>query len=380
MKQKITPVLLENLGKFKAAMSNKKIKKGQKNPFGNYSYSSLEDILDVIEQPLLEANLIISCEIKDKVINGVLYVVVKTMIMAINDPDQGVLVAKFKETVIENKMMNRIQAIGSTISYLRRYEIVSLLNLASYDNDGDKNFAPGFNNQGYNQNNKSVQGNRNTINNSPAANQVSSQKTNSVNNDLLHSQHYSKSNAANQVSSQKTNSVNNDLLHSQHYSKSNAVNQVSKETNQSSLSNEKVLKVRQTLEIVKREELNVFNYLKELSPEVQLLLFEKYRFDIGKIIAAGLEYLAKNNKGEISHKKKVISDEEKSQIKQVFMKINNEQVFTYLSSFPVEVQLSLFKKHEFNVNRIIEATLEYLYRNDNKRGAIKKIFRRKIGV
>ena len=353
MKQKITPVLLENLGKFKAAMSNKKIKKGQKNPFGNYSYSSLEDILDVIEQPLLEANLIISCEIKDKVINGVLYVVVKTMIMAINDPDQGVLVAKFKETVIENKMMNRIQAIGSTISYLRRYEIVSLLNLASYDNDGDKNFAPGFNNQGYNQNDKSVQGNRNTTNNPPVVNQVNSQKT---------------------------NSVNNDLLHSQHYSKSNAVNQVSKETNQSSLSNEKVLKVRQTLEIVKREELNVFNYLKELSPEVQLLLFEKYRFDIGKIIAAGLEYLAKNNKGEISHKKKVISDEEKSQIKQVFMKINNEQVFTYLSSFPVEVQLSLFKKHEFNVNRIIEATLEYLYRNDNKRGAIKKIFRRKIGV
>jgi hypothetical protein len=354
MKQKITPVLLENLGKFKAAMSNKKIKKGQKNPFGNYSYSSLEDILDVIEKPLLEANLVISCDIKDKVVDGVLYVVVKTMIMAINDPDQGVLVAKFKEAVIENKMMNRIQAIGSTISYLRRYEIVSLLNLASYDNDGDKNFAPGFNNQGYNQNNESVQGNRNTTNNSPAVNQVSSRESSSV--------------------------KKSDLLHNQHYSKSNAVNQVSKETNQSSLSNEKVLKVRQTLEIIKKEELNVFNYLKELSPKVQFGIFEKYRFDIGKIIAAGLEYLAKNNKGEISHKKKVISDEEKSQIKQVLMKINNEQVFAYLSSFPVEVQLSLFKKYEFNTKRIVEATLRHLYHNDNKRGAIKKIFKRKIGV
>ena len=101
------------------------IKKESKNPFFQSSYADLPTILDAIEEEAASCGLVIISSLK------------------------GMGESLQLETVLEHKDSDesrvsafpvfgkKPQEIGSSISYARRYNIQSLLNLAAEDDDGN---------------------------------------------------------------------------------------------------------------------------------------------------------------------------------------------------------------------------------------------------
>jgi len=133
MKQKITTRLLKNLSIFQKIMLNKKIEQRKMSVFGEGLSLSLKDILEEVAEPLADSNLFISHKVKNKKVNGVWYMSVKTIIMATNDPEHGAITTKVKYEDVEYDHVHEPALIGLAISYLRRHGIVSLLGLISQD-------------------------------------------------------------------------------------------------------------------------------------------------------------------------------------------------------------------------------------------------------
>ena len=106
-----------------------KIKKDAKNPFFRSNYASLSHILEEIASPLQESGLVIT-----------------------QFPDSDGLVsmlihAESGEFLSSNYVMpvakpNDPQALGSAISYVRRYSITSILSLNVEDDDGNAGAKP----------------------------------------------------------------------------------------------------------------------------------------------------------------------------------------------------------------------------------------------
>lgn len=105
-------------------LAGKIIKKAE-NPFFKSKYAALTDILDEIHKPLIDAGLTIS-QFPDG--NGLTTILIHA--------ESGQFISANAEM---KPVKNDPQAVGSAISYQRRYSIVSILGLnCDEDDDGNK--------------------------------------------------------------------------------------------------------------------------------------------------------------------------------------------------------------------------------------------------
>jgi hypothetical protein len=103
------------------------VKKNAKNPHFKNTYADLNALIDAVEPILLEKGLIMLQPIKD----GKVY----TQIIDI-DTFESV------ESCIDLSPNLTAQALGSQITYYRRYTLQSLMSLQSDDDDGQKASIP----------------------------------------------------------------------------------------------------------------------------------------------------------------------------------------------------------------------------------------------
>jgi hypothetical protein len=97
------------------------VKKNAKNPHFKNTYADLNALLEAVEPILLEKGLILLQPIKDgKVFTQIV------------DIDNGEMI----ESNIELSPNLTAQALGSQITYFRRYQISSILSLQAMDDDG----------------------------------------------------------------------------------------------------------------------------------------------------------------------------------------------------------------------------------------------------
>ena len=102
-----------------------KIKKDAKNPFFKSNYASLSNILDEITVPLTESGLVIT-QFPDS--EGLVSMLIHAESGQYLSSNYNMPVAK----------QNDPQALGSSITYARRYAITSILSLNVDDDDGNK--------------------------------------------------------------------------------------------------------------------------------------------------------------------------------------------------------------------------------------------------
>jgi hypothetical protein len=97
------------------------VKKNAKNPHFKNTYADLNALLEAVEPILLEKGLILLQPIKDGKVH--------TQII---DIDNGEMI----ESSIDLSPNLTAQALGSQITYFRRYQISSILSLQASDDDG----------------------------------------------------------------------------------------------------------------------------------------------------------------------------------------------------------------------------------------------------
>ncbi len=103
------------------------VKKNAKNPHFKNTYADLNALIEAVEPILLSKGLILLQPIKDgKVFTQII------------DIDNGEMI----ESSIELTPNLTSQALGSQITYYRRYQISSILLLMADDDDGQKASAP----------------------------------------------------------------------------------------------------------------------------------------------------------------------------------------------------------------------------------------------
>lgn len=103
------------------------VKKNAKNPHFKNTYADLNALIDAVEPILLEKGLIMLQPIKD----GKVY----TQIIDV-DTFESV------ESSIDLSPNLTAQALGSQVTYYRRYTLQSLMSLQADDDDGNKASAP----------------------------------------------------------------------------------------------------------------------------------------------------------------------------------------------------------------------------------------------
>lgn len=101
------------------------IKKDSTNPFHKSKYASLDTILDTIKDPLNSCDLAISQQCVD---NSGEVITLKTVLYHAS--------GEFMDSTLSMKPSQLTgQAYGSILTYMRRYSISSILNLATMDDD-----------------------------------------------------------------------------------------------------------------------------------------------------------------------------------------------------------------------------------------------------
>jgi hypothetical protein len=104
-----------------------KVAKNAKNPHFKNTYADLNALIDAVEPILLEKGLLLLQPIKD----GKVF----TVITNVED-------ATFVESYIDLTPGLTAQALGSQITYFRRYTLSSLLTLQAIDDDGQQASQP----------------------------------------------------------------------------------------------------------------------------------------------------------------------------------------------------------------------------------------------
>ena len=103
------------------------VKKNAKNPHFKNTYADLNALIDAVEPILLENDLILLQPLE----NGKVY----TRIVDVNT-------SEILESCIDLPASGTPQAMGSAITYYRRYTLQSLLSLQAEDDDGTRASTP----------------------------------------------------------------------------------------------------------------------------------------------------------------------------------------------------------------------------------------------
>jgi hypothetical protein len=117
------------------------IRKDKTNPYHKSKYADINDVIESVREPLSNVGLIDVDTIK-KDENGLLWL--NTKLVNIDNPEEFLEI----ETPLLIKDKNNPQALGSALTYCRRYNRVTLLGLEQEDDDGntaaglDKNKYP----------------------------------------------------------------------------------------------------------------------------------------------------------------------------------------------------------------------------------------------
>jgi len=102
-----------------------KIKKDAKNPFFKSNYASLSNILTEVQDPLNESGLVIT-QFPDE----------QGLVSMLIHAESGQYISSNYQMPVSKP--NDPQALGSSITYARRYAISSILSLNVEDDDGNK--------------------------------------------------------------------------------------------------------------------------------------------------------------------------------------------------------------------------------------------------
>ena len=124
--------LTKSLAKFHALVG--KIKKDAKNPFFKSNYASLSHILEEVAQPMQDSGLVISQFPDDS-----------SLVTMLIHADTGQYISS--SYIMPVSKQNDPQALGSAISYARRYAITSILSLNIDDDDAEAATKPTRNQQ-----------------------------------------------------------------------------------------------------------------------------------------------------------------------------------------------------------------------------------------
>jgi hypothetical protein len=95
-----------------------------------YKYATLSNCMQVIKKPLYDNGLSIIQPVESDEQGGTW---IKTMLI---HESGETLTSHTKVVIPEMKGVNAAQALGSAISYMRRYALAAMLGLAQYDDDG----------------------------------------------------------------------------------------------------------------------------------------------------------------------------------------------------------------------------------------------------
>jgi len=126
MSQKLN--IYQKLNNFRVAVGA--IRKDKTNPYHKSKYADINAVLAVITEPLSQAGLVdVDTTRIDE--NGNMYLI--TRIVNIDDPNEFIEI----ETPLLLKDKNNPQALGSALTYGRRYNRVTLLGLEQEDDDGN---------------------------------------------------------------------------------------------------------------------------------------------------------------------------------------------------------------------------------------------------
>lgn len=102
--------------------------KSSKNPFLNNNYANLNDVNEVLKEPLKKSNLAVLQPLITK--DGDLYV--RTMIIH----NSGEFIASEMKVPLKN--YENAQSVGSGITYTRRYALKAIFNIGDKDDDGNE--------------------------------------------------------------------------------------------------------------------------------------------------------------------------------------------------------------------------------------------------
>jgi len=121
----------------KAQAQCKGIKKTGKNPHLKNEYATLDDIINGVRQPLADNGLAWTQLLHSK--NGA----VKLTTLLMHESGQWISGSVVVEVGEGNRGVNAIQALGSSITYMKRYTLSAMLGIASeVDDDGNGAKAP----------------------------------------------------------------------------------------------------------------------------------------------------------------------------------------------------------------------------------------------
>ena len=124
--------IYKKLNEFKKAVG--KVKKDANNPFHKSKYSTIESVLDTVEEPLSNVGLgFVQC-VDDMFLETIIY-----------DEESSDTIKSRVPLIISKQDM---QQLGSAITYARRYALVSMFGLEQEDDDGNATLKekPKYNN------------------------------------------------------------------------------------------------------------------------------------------------------------------------------------------------------------------------------------------
>lgn len=126
--------IAKSLAKFHDIMGN--VAKDASNPFFKSKYAPLESILPAIKQPLKEAGLVFS-QMPNHLMSSEDKTYVPSLITKVIDIESGEELSSEVPLILAKQDP---QGVGSAITYMRRYALVSMLGL-NCDEDDDGNSA-----------------------------------------------------------------------------------------------------------------------------------------------------------------------------------------------------------------------------------------------
>lgn len=110
------------------------VKKGANNPFFKSKYADLTSVIEAVKEPLNANGITILQPHSATITESNVFHFVETTLLH----ESGEFITSHTPVLIPEKKTNDPQALGSAISYARRYGLQSLMSIPAEDDDGEK--------------------------------------------------------------------------------------------------------------------------------------------------------------------------------------------------------------------------------------------------